>query len=83
MSQNEKRFAIDTPIGRIVAEGFAEPYPEIVIYLHRNDGETINLSSINYDGSGDIESFLWMDVLSDEYTDYKSWPSEDLTADFS
>ena len=36
---NEKRFAIDTPIGRIVAEGFVEPYPEIVIYLKRNDGE--------------------------------------------
>ena len=80
---NEKRFAIDTPIGRIVAEGFAEPYPEIVIYLQRNDGETINLSSINYDISGDIESYLWMDVLSDEYTDYKSWSFEELTADFS
>lgn len=80
---NEKRFAIDMPIGRIVAEGFAEPYPEIVIYLQRNDGETINLSSINYDISGDIESYLWMDVLSDEYTDYKSWSFEELTADFS
>lgn len=82
---NEKRFAIDTPIGRIVAEGFAKPYPEIVIYLQRNDGETINLSSINYDISddGDIENYLWMDVFSDEYTDHKSWPFEDLTADFS
>lgn len=82
---NEKRFAIDTPIGKIVAEGFAEPYPEIVIYLKRNDGETINLSSINYDISddGDIENYLWMDVFSDEYTDHKSWTSEDLTADFS
>lgn len=80
---NEKRFAIDTPIGRIVAEGFAEPYPEIVIYLKRNDGETINLSSINYESCGDIESYLWMDVFSDEYTNHKSWPFEDLTADFS
>ncbi|RHQ27601.1 MULTISPECIES: hypothetical protein [Faecalibacterium] len=80
---NEKRFEIDTSIGKIVAEGFVEPYPEIVIYLKRNDGETINLSSINYDSSGDIENYLWMDVLSDEYTDYKSWTSEDLTADFS
>lgn len=34
---NEKRFAIDTPIGKIVAEGLIEPYPEIVIYLKRND----------------------------------------------
>lgn len=76
---NEKRFAIDTPIGRIVAE----PYPEIVIYLKRNDGETISLSSINYESSGDIENYLWMNVLSDEYTDHKSWPSEDLTTDFS
>ena len=74
---NEKRFEVDTPIGKIVAEGFTKPYPE------RNDGEVISLSSINYDSSGDIENCLWMDVLSDEYTDYKSWPSEDLTADFS
>lgn len=80
---NEKRFAIDTPIGRIIAEGFVEPYPEIVIYLKRNDGETINLSSINYESGGNIENYLWMDVLSDEYTDHKSWPFEDLTADFS
>lgn len=80
---NEKRFEVDTPIGKIVAEGFTKPYPEIVIYLKRNDGEVISLSSINYDSSGDIENCLWMDVLSDEYTDYKSWPSEDLTADFS
>ena len=78
---NKKRFAIDTPIGRIVAEGFVEPYPEI--YLKRNDGETINLSSINYESCGDIESYLWMDVFSDEYTNHKSWPFEDLTADFS
>lgn len=85
MSQNEKQFAIDTPIGKIVAEGFAEPYPEIVIYLKRNDGETINLSSIDYDISDDgyIENYLWMDVFSDEYTDYKSWTSKDLTAYFS
>lgn len=81
---NEKRFEVDTPIGKIVAEGFTKPYPEIVIYLKRNDGEVINLSSINYDiGSGGIENYLWMDVLSDEYTDHKSWMSEDLTADFS
>lgn len=80
---NEKRFEVDTPIGKIVAEGFTKPYPEIVIYLKRNDGEVISLSSINYDSSGDIENCLWMDVLSDEYTDYKSWPFEDLTADFS
>lgn len=83
MSQNEKRFEINTPIGKIVAEGLVEPYPEIVIYLKRNDGETINLSSINYDNSGDIENYLWMDVLSDEYTDHKRWPFEELTADFS
>lgn len=79
---NENRFEVDTPIGRIVAEGFVEPYPEIVIYLKRNDGEVISLSSINYDIGGDIESYLWMDVLSDEYTDYKSWPFKELTADF-
>nr|DAQ83625.1 MAG TPA: hypothetical protein [Caudoviricetes sp.] len=83
MSQNEKRFEIDTPIGKIVAEGLVEPYPEIVIYLKRNDGETISLSSINYDISGDIENYLWMDVLSDEYTNRKRWPFEDLTANFS
>lgn len=46
---NEKQFAIDTHIGKIIAEGITEPYPEIVIYLKRNDGETINLSSINYE----------------------------------
>lgn len=80
---NEKQFAIDTPIGKIIAEGVIEPYPEIVIYLKRNDGETINLSSINYESCGDIESYLWMDVFSDEYTNHKSWPFEDLTADFS
>lgn len=80
---NEKQFAIDTPIGKIIAEGIIEPYPEIVIYLKRNDGETINLSSINYESCGDIESYLWMDVFSDEYTNHKSWPFEDLTADFS
>lgn len=80
---NEKQFAIDTPIGKIIAEGITEPYPEIVIYLKRNDGETINLSSINYESCGDIESYLWMDVFSDEYTNHKSWQFEDLTADFS
>lgn len=80
---NEKQFAIDTPIGKIIAEGITEPYPEIVIYLKRNDGETINLFSINYESCGDIESYLWMDVFSDEYTNHKSWPFEDLTADFS
>ena len=80
---NEKQFAIDTPIGKIIAEGLTEPYPEIVIYLKRNDGETINLSSINYESCGDIESYLWMGVFSDEYTNHKSWPFEDLTADFS
>lgn len=80
---NEKRFEVDTPIGKIVAEGFTKPYPEIVIYLKRNDGEAISLSSINYDSSGDIENYLWMDVLSDECTDHKSWTSEDLAADFS
>ena len=80
---NEKQFAVDTPIGEIIAEGITEPYPEIVIYLKRNDGETINLSSINYESCGDIESYLWMDVFSDEYTNHKSWSCEDLTADFS
>lgn len=80
---NEKQFAIDTPIGKIIAEGITEPYPEIVIYLKRNDGETINLSSINYESCGDIESYLWMDVFSDKYTNHKSWSFEDLTADFS
>lgn len=80
---NEKQFAIDTPIGKIIAEGLTEPYLEIVIYLKRNDGETINLSSINYESGGDIENYLWMDVFSDEYTNHKSWPFEDLTADFS
>ena len=80
---NEKQFAIDTHIGKIIAEGITEPYPEIVIYLKRNDGETINLSSINYESCGDIESYLWMDVFSDEYANHKSWSFEDLTADFS
>ena len=32
---NEKQFAIDTPIGKIIAEGITEPYPEIVIYLKK------------------------------------------------
>lgn len=80
---NENRFEVDTPIGKIVAEGFIKPYPGIVTYLKRNDGEVISLSSINYDISGDIESYLWMDVLSDEYTEHKSWPFEELTEDFS
>ena len=44
---NENRFEVDTPIGKIVAEGFIKPYPGIVTYLKRNDGEVISLSSIN------------------------------------
>ena len=38
---NEKQFAIDTPIGKIIAEGITEPYPEIVIYLKRNERERL------------------------------------------
>ena len=75
---NEKKFEIDTPIGKIVAEGYTEPYPEIVISLVRDDGEVIDLSSVNYNESNFLEHYLWMDTSTDEPTQHNVWPYFDL-----
>lgn len=48
---NEKRFEIDTPIGKLVAEagGDYKDYPGIYIYLQREDGVQIDLSCTEID----------------------------------
>jgi len=78
---NEKRFAIDTPIGKLVAEagGDYKDYPGIYIYLQREDGVQIDLSCTEIDKKTDEgRVFIWENTSTDEYTKMMYWTKEQL-----
>lgn len=78
---NEKRFEIDTPIGKLVAEagGDYKDYPGIYIYLQREDGVQIDLSCTEVDKeTGEGRVFVWENTSTDEYTKMMRWTKEQL-----
>ena len=66
---NEKRFAIDTPIGKLVAEadGDYKDYP----------GIDLSCTEIDKD-SGEGRVFIWENTSTDECTRMMRWTKEQL-----
>lgn len=80
-----KRISVQTPIGVLHAEvGMDEVnYPEIFVYLEREDGVEIDLVSAGVDVDYHItNAFLFGDTSTEEWTARHSWTEDEIKLDF-
>lgn len=75
---------VKTKFGLLVAQAGQDPdYPELFIFLRRNDGVEIDLTAVtlNNDEEG-LRSLLWTDTTSDGYTREYAWTEDELNIDY-
>lgn len=80
-----KRVSVQTPIGVLHAEvGLDEVnYPEIFVYLEREDGVEIDLVAAGVDVDYRItNAFLYGDTSTEEWTARHSWTEDEIKLDF-
>lgn len=76
-----KALEVKTPFGMLCAEigGDTENYPEIFVYLRRDDGIEIDLTCVGTKaGSNKLNAYLYGDTGTDEWTKKHSWTKEEL-----
>lgn len=80
-TNNAKKVVVPTVLGKLVAEPGGDPdYPEVFIYLEREDGTQVDLvmaGQIDPDGAN-IRACLYADTTSDDYTESFTWSKEAL-----
>ena len=76
----ENKARVKTPLGTLVAEVGGDPdYPEIFVYLEREDGMQIDLTAVSTNGKDDeIKAYLYADTRTDSYTHSHKWTKEEL-----
>lgn len=80
-----KSISTKTPWGDLVAVIGGDPtYPEIFVYLKREDGTEIdfNVTTANLEESR-ITTYVYGDVTQDDYTWAHTWSERDLNIKFA
>lgn len=81
---DRKRITVKTPLGNLAAEIGGDPdYPEIFLYLEREDNTEIDLVAVGYDYShkDKISAYLYEDTTRDDWTKKHCWSKEELEVD--
>ncbi len=76
-----QKIAIDTPLGKLCAIVGGDPknYPEIFIYIERDDGIEIDLVAAGVDIEGNLaRAYLYGDTSTDEYTKRHIWSEDEI-----
>lgn len=75
-----EKISIDTPLGILTACVGADPdYPEVFVYLQREDGVEIDLvaADVNLDNNT-VGAYLYGDTSTDSYTQYHMWTENEI-----
>lgn len=77
-----QKIEVKTPLGTLCAEVGGEPndYPEIFVYLQRDDGVQIDLTcvSMRTEEPDMINAYLWEHPESDDWTRKHIWLRDDF-----
>jgi hypothetical protein len=80
-----ERISTQTPWGELIAEIGGDPtYPEIFVYLKREDGMEIdlNVTSANIEESR-ITTYVYGDVVQEDFTWAHTWSEKELKIKFA
>ena len=78
--QTEGCMEVDTPLGKLCASTNRDPdYPEIYIYLKRQDDVEIDLVAVSVDiESETVKAYLYGDTSVDSWTKKHTWNSSEI-----
>lgn len=77
----ERKIYVDIPIGKLcaVVGGNPEEYPEIYVYIERNDGVEIDLVAAGYEKQeAEVCAYLYGDTSTEEWTKKYKWSAEEI-----
>ena len=81
-SDSTKKISVKVPLGELVAEIGGDPinYPEIFIYLKREDSIELDLVAVAQDNKNkeDIKAYLYDNTSTDTYGKTFTWHKEAL-----
>lgn len=76
-----EKISVDTPLGVLTAcvGGAGEKYPEIFIYIKRQDGVEIDLvaADVNIENMT-ANAYLYGDTVTEEYTTTHTWTEKEI-----
>lgn len=76
-----KTVEVETVFGTLCAEVGGDPviYPEIFIYLRKEDGTELDLTCVGTEGgSNKLNAYLYGDAGADDWTEKHSWTRDEL-----
>ena len=76
-----QKIVVDTPLGKLCAIVGGEPknYPEIFVYIERDDGIEIDLVAAGVDIEDNCaKAYLYEDTSTDEYTKQHTWSEDEI-----
>ena len=76
-----QKITVNTPLGKLCAIVGGEPnnYPEIFIYIERDDGVEIDLVAAAVDIDDNCaKAYLYGDTRTEEYTNQHIWSKEEI-----
>lgn len=77
----DKKLSVETPLGKLCAAIGNDPenYPEIYIYIEREDGQEIDLvaTEVNLDKNAAV-AYLYGNTSTDEWTKSHTWSAEEI-----
>lgn len=77
----DNKITVDTPLGVLTACIGGDPtyYPEIFIYLQRDDGVEIDLVAVDVNIEGKTaNAYLYGDTSTDTYTRHHTWAEYEI-----
>ena len=79
-TEKVKKISVQTPLGKLTAEIGGDPdYPEIFVYLKRENGVEIDLAAVSTNSNDDkLTAYLYEDTTRDSYTRSYTWHEEAL-----
>jgi len=78
---NEQKISVETPWGKLTAciGGDPDSYPEIFVYMERDDGVEIDLTCVSFDKENNqLDAFLYEDTSTDCWTKKHIWSEEEI-----
>ena len=79
--ESPKKIFVQAALGKLSAEIGGDPdYPEIFVYLEREDGVQIDLVAVgeSEQNNEDVKAYLYGDTSVDSYTKSYSWSKAEL-----
>ena len=77
---DEKKISVNTPLGKLCACIGGDPdYPEIFVYIEREDGVEIDLVAADVSiESNTARAYLYSDTTTEQWTKRHVWSAEEI-----